>query len=41
MQFAGSHILSISQFERAEVEQLFLSPMPCGLMRTGSAEPAS
>ena len=23
MQFAGSHILSISQFERAEVEQLF------------------
>ena len=23
MQFAGSHILSISQFERADVEQLF------------------
>ena len=23
MQFAGSHILSISQFERADVERLF------------------
>ena len=23
MQFAGSHILSVSQFERADVEQLF------------------
>ena len=41
MQFAGSHILSISQFERLMLSDCSPLPTPCDPMRIASASPAS